>query len=418
LPKVTTRVGTLPPPVPPKDTVIPIHTSDRATFKQCRRKWDWSSPMRSNLRPNPRINGIALPLWFGTGIHLCLERMYDPTLSRDPVETFRTWYNLQTIGGMVSRQEYDDGFANGLHILSYHLDNGVPNEFHVEGLFEVLPDPDPEEFEAHLELGVGMMEFYRDYAAKNDNFAVIATEHDFSVPLWADDDHDHFLMGDGKPVHYRGRMDLIIQDLETGRYGIMDHKTAAKADGEEYAKKLEKDEQVTSYMWAAEQEARIHDLEYKEIDFVLYNTLWKGFPRPPMITAQTKQFPDGRPSIDRNQMTTAALWYQAVKDRNLDWWVENDKKAQSYAQYLLESGDSMFIRRDMVRRNRAEIQSAGTRILDEVHDMLSSDLRIYPNPTAHWSCLRCPFRSPCIARDDGSDWQAMIDDGYVGNYDR
>lgn len=418
---ISTPVGKLPPPPPPKDQVIPIHTSDRAAFKRCRRYWDWSSPIRQNLRTNPRLHGISFPLWFGTGVHLALERNYNPALSEDPVATFRTWFDVQTKGGMIDYNLYNMGYAGGLPAWKDGIIIGPDLKVRVEGLFDILPDPDLDEFQKHYDLGVGMMTFYKEYAAKNDTFAVIAAEHDFSVPLGLD---VPVIPGPGqetlttKPVHYRGRMDLVIQDLETGQYGIMDHKTAAPADGEEYIKKLVKDEQVTSYVWAAEREAEIYDLEYKQIDFVLYNTLWKVYPREPDITTVTKNFPEGRPSIDRNKPTTAALWYQAIKDRNLDWWVENDEKAAAYAQWLLDTGDGLFVRRDIVRRNRYEVQSAGSRILDEVHDMLSPDLRIYPNPTAHWSCIRCAFRDPCIGRDDGSDWQEMIDNNYVSNWDR
>jgi len=418
---INTQVGKLPPPIPPKSEVIPIHTSDRGTFKQCRRKWNWSSPMRENLRTNPRIHGISFPLWFGTGIHLAMELYYNPTLKLDPVNTFTTWYDVQTKGGMIDYMIYDLGYASGLpHLGEYDIAEGVTQTHHVEGLFDVIPDVDLDEFQAHLELGIGMMTFYKEYADRHDNFAVIAAEHDFSVPLMdkSEDGIDYYITHGTKQVHYRGRMDVIIQDLETGRYGIMDHKTAAPADGDEYIKKLEKDEQVTSYMWAAEREAEIHDLEYKNIDFVIYNTLWKAFPKPPDITSITKNFPQGRPSIDRTKPTSAALWYEAVKERDLDWWVENDDKAKAYAQYLLDSGDGLFVRRDYVRRNRHELRSAGQRILDEASDMLAPDLRVYPNFTTSYSCLRCPFRNPCLAMDDGSDWQEMIDNNYVGNYDR
>ena len=417
MPKIVTRVGALPPPVPPKSQIIPIHTSDRASFKHCRRYWDWTSPIRSNLRMSPSVYGINLPMWFGTGIHLALEMHYSPEWERDPVEVFRTWWEYQTKGGFIPGHEYQAGFANGLPVeWSGDVAEGVTNTYRVTGLLDLLPDPVLEELETHLELGVGMMEFYKSYADKHDNFAVIAAEHDFSIPLGMEVFKP---TGSAKyPVHYRGRMDLIIQDLETGRYGIMDHKSAAKADSEQYIRKLEKDEQCTSYMWSAEREAELYDLEYKQIDFVLYNTLWKGYPKPPNITTATKNFPQGRPSIDRNQMTTPGLWYAAVKERGLEEWIAENENVKAYAQYLIDAGDSMFVRRDMVRRNRYEIESCGSRILDEVHDMLAPDVRVYPNPTSNYRCLNCAFRLPCIAKDDGSDWEQMLEDGYESNYDR
>ena len=60
-----------------KDVVVPpgavlepgslgIHTSDRALFKRCRRKWAWSSPVRRGLVP---VGESPTPLWFGSGFH-------------------------------------------------------------------------------------------------------------------------------------------------------------------------------------------------------------------------------------------------------------------------------------------------------------------------------------------------------------
>ena len=53
--------------LPDKFDIIPIHTSDRGTFKRCRRLWNWKSPSRMNLVQRADIYGISsafsLPLW-------------------------------------------------------------------------------------------------------------------------------------------------------------------------------------------------------------------------------------------------------------------------------------------------------------------------------------------------------------------
>src|SRR4051812_5729556 len=90
------------PVIPSKHDIIPIHASDRGTFKSCRRRWDWSSPMRNNLAPKPEEHGVVMPLWFGSGIHWALRHYYDPLLKRDPVETFKTWWDIQWNGGYVT----------------------------------------------------------------------------------------------------------------------------------------------------------------------------------------------------------------------------------------------------------------------------------------------------------------------------
>ena len=267
-------------------------------------------------------------------------------------------------------------------------------------------DPDNFKFEAHKQLGIGMMQFYKEYAEREDRFTVVAPEHEFSVPIY--DPNGNVLMHQGKEVHYRGKQDGIILDQETERYGILETKTAVKID-EEYHRKLEKDEQVTSYLWAAEQEAALHGLEYKEMDYVLYNALRKAFPRSPT------QLKSGLPSINRQEeSTTYDLFLEYVKKYNLEVWFQDNEKAQAYAHYLREIGDGQFIQRNKVRRNRAEIESAGERIFMETMDMLDNP-RIYPNVTNDWPCLNCEFRAPCIMADDGSNAELYLEDYYVKN---
>jgi hypothetical protein len=42
----------------------------------------------------------------------------------------------------------------------------------------------------------------------------------------------------------------------------------------------------------------------------------------------------------------------------------------------------------------------------------------YPNPTKNYGCLNCVFRGPCIAAESGDDYAAMLEDGFMPNWDR
>src|SRR5262245_20908659 len=173
---VDTSVKPLGVEIPSKWDIIPIHASDRETFKACRRRWAWSSPSRRNLVPRVASHGVRIPLWFGSGIHQALERYYSP-LREDPVTVFETWYNLEWNGGLVHEDE-----------LSRYADrepvNGPqPETYWISGLKDLLPSDQTEEFELHRELGIGMLTYYKEYAVENDNFDVISTEHLFSVPI-------------------------------------------------------------------------------------------------------------------------------------------------------------------------------------------------------------------------------------------
>jgi len=421
---------------PSKWDIIPLHTSDRAAFKYCRRQWHWSSPARSNLIPRSRVYGIREPLWFGTGIHYVLERFYDPFLQEDPVATWMSWFDLQWEGGQVTS---DDIKRHGLVDRDpVEQDDGT---FVVKGLRDILPMPDEEHFMEVRGLGVGMMEFYKDYAAaNNDGFRTIAVEHEFSIPV-LDLDGKPLYMQDRrtmpenwvpnkelenfygplmeerkhvwyKQVHTRGRMDKVVQETEgIGRYGIHDYKTTSRLD-DDYFRALELDEQGTFYLWAAEREAQMFDLEYDNVDFIVFEAILKAFPTPPTILKS------GLPSINRQtESPTAEMFEKCIDELGIRMIYDNDIKMQEYYTWLLEKGDKRFIHREETARNKTQRKNAGIRLYFEALDMLS-DPRIYPSPKKEYGCINCAFRAPCIAAEDGSDWKSMIHDGYVANWDR
>lgn len=424
-----------PPVVPSKWDIIPIHTSDRAAFKDCRRRWAWGSPSRRNLVPKASVMGVRLPLWFGTGIHYALERYYGH-LQEDPVAVFQTWFHLQWHGGLIHESElteYSDrepspGPTDGTYM--------------VEGLKDIMPfaDDKEEEFMDHLELGIGMLTFFVDHAQRHDDFRVIQNEHMFSVPIIAPNGRpmyaeDNRIMPEDweptdeankygrlcigrkngkiyKQVHARGRMDQIIQENETGTYAIRDYKTVGKLD-DDYFRHLELDEQCTTYLWAAPLEAELYGYEYTEINRIYYVALRKAFPRPPT------ELKNGMPSIAKTtESTTPEMFTQYIKDHNLQVVYDNSPTLQSYFAYLLEKGEKQFIWIEPATRNKTQILNAGLRLYHEAIDMLDKDLILYPNPSKNYTCLNCQFRTPCLAAEDGSDWKFMLNSNYVSNYDR
>ena len=139
----------------------------------------------------------------------------------------------------------------------------------------------------------------------------------------------------------------------------------------------------------------------------------KNYPKPPTILKS------GFLSCNRQEEgTTAELFMQSVKEHGLELWYEDDERAQKYYDYLVRQGDDNFVQRDMVFRNEHEIKAAHEHIIMIAKEMLREDIPLYPTPTGAQSCLKCVFRMPCIAKDDGSDWQGMLEDGYEYNRDR
>lgn len=439
------------PPTPSKWDIIPIHTSDRASFKFCRRQWAWSSPSRDNLVPKAMVHGVREPLWFGTGIHYALQKYYSP-LREDPEVAFTKWFHLQWNGGLITEdeiKEYVDRnpvFVKQEPLTQSDADGRVvweghpPAIYRVDGLKDILPFPDEEKFLGLLDLGQGMMRFYKDYSEREDNFAVIALEHEFSVPILGPNGeplymYDHRKMPEGwqptdtqnnygylnlvdddpivckKQVHARGRMDVIVQDQTSGQFGVRDYKTTSRLD-DDYFRHLDLDEQCTSYLTLGEIEAKTYGLEYSSLDYIDYVALLKAYPKPPT------PLKSGLPSLNRQtESTTALMFEQYIKDNGLEPIFKIDEKMQAYYSWLVEMGEKMFIHVKPVRRNKMQKTNAMIRLYYEAIDMLS-DPRLYPNPTKNYGCLNCIFRAPCIAVESGADYKSMLEDGYVPNWDR
>lgn len=407
-----------PPPIPNKYDIIPIHASDVASFLRCRRYWDWSSPARLNLRRRVDINGVNPNLWFGTGIHYALEMYYNPYLQRDPVEAWLEWYHLQWEGGIVTENWLELTYDAHPEYIGEPVgeDNDNVVLYKIRGLRDIHPNPDPEEFEGYKQLGVGMLNFYKEYAAKNDNFVVIAAESTFSIPLGferVDTREESPNYGKLVEVHARGKRDAIIYYPHLERFGIMDHKTAATME-EEYFVKLENDPQVSTYMWASQMEAILHDLPYTRIDRCLYNVLRKAYPKPPTILK------DGiSPSVNRkDECTTAELFAEYIKSAGIQELYEADSKWQAYYNWLVERGDKLFVERRDVLRNKQQLEAQDRHIKAIANEMLRPDVAIYPTPSSSYSCTRCQFRVPCLLADSGGAYIETLSDSYEENKGR
>lgn len=417
--------------IPNRYEVIPIHNSDRGSFKRCREYWNWSSPARQNLMVRADVHGINIPMFFGTGIHYALQSHYTPELRRDPVESFKTWFDVQWRGGIVTTEWLDlvyDLEPQPVQYKTHDSDEIVLEMYQVRGLEDILPDPNHEEFDELFVIGIEMMKFYKEYAAVHDDFEPIVAEHDFSVPIW-DYENDCIMKrvdvreespnyGKELEVHARGRQDVIKQNVATGRMGIIDHKTTARIDEDLYIK-LETDEQCTTYLWAAQIEAQYYDLPHKNepLEEVLFNVLRKAYPKPPTLLKDGYSF-----SVNRQSESTTYDMLMAYIDslgEKTKWlWPSGFSPTQTeYIKYLRDVGDEQFIIRKHVKRNQHQLRNMGERIYMEACDMLD-DPRIYNNLRNDYTCINCQFRAPCLAKMSNDDWEQLINDNYVVSKDR
>lgn len=327
---------------------LEIHTSDRANFKRCRRRWNMTSPIRQNLTP---ISQSKIELWFGTGVHFALEDFHGYNRFGDPRKALEAYANA-----------------------------------HIKGKLAL-----PENAEEYVsDTGYNMLTHYLDWLETRDEFKTV----------WID----------GKPqvevrrlitipglddVDYSVTFDRVMTD-PYGRWWICDYKTAAQMD----TNKLPTDPQITSYLLFAPS-------VYPDAEFegMVYLQLRKAYPKTPLALKT------GGLSMNKSQLTTRGVYLRELKKmygNNIPSkyvpFLDMLSKEES------PEGDK-FIRRDFVRRNRYALEAEYEKIIQEVTEMRLPTLPLYPNPTRDcmWDCA---VRSVCLAMDDGSDWEAILKDNY------
>ena len=296
----------------------------------------------------PIRNAVALN--FGTAVHAAMAVYYDPKTWGDDVR-------VETIT------------AFDLSILSMKGD---------------VPD---DKYQELKDLGRGMLKYYFMWAPRYDRGQPILVEQEFEVPIPDPYGLSDQLYWEGIPVFYQGRFDKL--EVDDGEYWLDDYKTCVSFCDPEI---LELDEQCKSYAWAAQLQLGIPIVGIK------YTELRKSVPHPP------KELVRGGLSVAKNQLTTFELFVATA--RRLGYPLE------PYLDYLdfLKESPKQFVRRSRNHYSQKELENQGIQIGLEAIDMLN-DPSIYPSPN-RMECQRCAFRTPCLAENDGSDVEWILNDSY------
>lgn len=333
----------------PKEKIAVIRTSDRITFRRCRRKWAWSSHLRGNLGNKEGQS----PLWMGSGFHFALEDFHGLNQFGSASDAFRAYVQ-------ATRR----------------------NAKHARAL--------PATWMEDSELACGMLDYYSQHWLRNRDplktfvwNGIPQTEVNFRVDIpfnakkWGYD-----------RVVYSGTIDRVIID-ENGQLWIVEYKTAKAIQ----TLHLANDSQVSSYCWAG-------NLLYGQpITGVIYQQHRKDIPHEPKILAT------GRLSTDKRQLITHAAFrnqivniYGAVAVAPKDY--------VDLLNYLAEQETprkDKFVQRDYIQRNVQQAEAEGVKIMMEIEEMLNPDLPLYPNPDRTCQFM-CSFNGPCVSMDDGSDY--------------
>lgn len=378
--------------------------------------------------------------WFGTAIHFAMEDYFGYNKFGDPRRAFKAYYNSFKPEDRPegAEEHYDLGLAMLTYFLEWYPKHNNDMQFQTLWLDEkdqqVLPNTPGSrpavEQEFLFDLGYRVLvdvatgKMIKEWDREHDMLFDIETYH----PEWSKNDRmepDKVEIGEGArhyywmhkvdrdaitfvgqttsmeltevkvvPICYHGTMDKMVTD-RFGRWWILDYKTAKGAD----TRKLETDDQISAYMWAAEQR-----FQHPIYGFI-YLQLTKDVAKPP------KRLKDGSLSVDKKQKTTYCLFKEEViKDfGSVNKAPNKIVDMLNHLADLDEPEGDRFIRWDFVTRNANQKIETYKNILAETKMMLDTTMRLYPNPTRDcgWDC---PFRQICIAMDKGEeDIQPLID---------
>jgi len=342
-----------------------IHISDIRTFKSCRRKWNWSSPLREGLEPSVPY----VPFFTGRAIHYCLENFYGP--KHTPM----------------------------LESLSVFLE---VEKGEMERVGKLWPQ-ESELIAEQIVLINGMLQHYTEWVEqdiskwsdKNLDFWKLETE--FSVPLRTPN---------GRPsprVFLAGRFDGVVRRKDDGSYWLLEHKTTRSIS--ELVSSLDNDEQAGAYLIAAGELLSIQPTG------VLYNVMRKKIPTEPMLLqsgllSQNKQIDTTVYAYIRAAQRAHEADFPDLKERNkfiMDQYGE-------FLQHLMDQGNKFFLRVPIYRTGM-EMQQLQHDLWTVALEMVRPSTPIYPAPS--WNnCKFCHFRSPCLATNSGADVGIILDNEY------
>jgi hypothetical protein len=335
-----------------------IHISDVRTYKQCRRKWNWSSPLRRNLEPNVPY----APFFSGRLIHHCLEHYYR---SHTP---FTDSFNVF----MAHEQKLMDEAGK-------------------------LWPAEAQIVQDQLALCAGMLNHYALWIDSeqsrwsDDNLEFITLEESFSVPFFTPSGYR------SPKIYLGGRRDGLVRRRDDGTYWIWEVKTTRSID--ELRRSLDNDEQAGTYLLAAQIQYNV------KISGVLYNILRKKLPTIPDVLKSG--FLTKRMDLD----TTAQAYADAVK-RNHPGWTHQQRMDEygDIIRSLLDKGNTFFARIP-IYRSQKEISELAQNLRLTALEMTRKSTPLYPAPS--WmNCNFCHFRGPCLQMNAGGDTEFLLAQEY------
>ena len=340
-----------------KNSATEIHISDVRTFRQCRRKWGWSSALKRNLEPY-----ITYPPFFtGRGIHEALERYY-----RDGVDIIAAFVDFVGAETALMKEQ------------------------------GALWPQEEDTLEEQITLAFGVLHHYRAWQAQDTkkysdrNLKFLELEYPFNVPFTLPSGRN------SRKLTIAGRLDGLVYNTLTDEYWIWETKTARSV--QQLVDSLGNDEQSALYMYAAQK------IFKHPIAGVLYNVMRKKIPVHPRILQSEL--------LSKSAIDTTAFMYRAdIAEQHPDW--QEDTIQEFYGDILakLEENETKYFIRWPVHKSSAQIKIVMDGIYATAMEMLNPKTVLYPSP--NWmQCNFCNFKSPCLTMSMGGDYEVLLREEY------
>lgn len=360
--------------------LIEIHTSDRQTFKRCRRRFQWGSTTRDNL---VKVGQPENPNFFlGTGFHFALEDYWGWRRFAHPALAFAAYYDAQKADDLPDEAEALLDLAIGM--LSYYVEDWLaqwPEPY--ETLWVPNAQTGRSEPQCEVEVKIDITDMLFEQAEKDGGSEWLAE------------------VLNGRRVVYVTTYDRVVIDAHE-RILVEDYKTAAQFDD----LNLQTNPQAGAYDWSA-------DLFYSPLGFKVEGMIWeqhkKAVPAAPRLVNVGKK--NEGLSLNMAQHTTYRLYLREVKRHyNGEVPLQYSEIIGALANSQDDNGDG-FIRREILRRNSHQREIEQANLIAEVLEMLDPGLPLYPNFTR--DCSGCPFKIPCLVMGDGGDFEHVLATEYT-----
>lgn len=365
-----------------------IATEDLASFRRCRRQWDFGGRERRNLVP------VQPP----AGSHL----------------------------GQALREALDIYYFPGM----WDWDRALTFPLVIQGFERAMAGQratsDDEAWQRQLEVGKRLLTRYATWAPTVDGFSPVMVQPDFEV-LLPDPARPEagIVTPAGAAVRYGGRIDMLAVDASDS-YWIVRHR-AVPGDWPT-TEELVHDEEAIAACWA---------WEYFYPGMTITGTIYNEFglvpgSSPPPPATEPARAPAGSSGPARKpglvdlvrDIVAAARDAQGgvvgpvrqheasgggrsvPQHRRLYAAAPEPKHAKRVVQHVGEG-----FRRTLVRRSPEELDAAWRRLAADASLIVAPDLTIEANPSDA-NCPPCPFRSPCDAMFAGDDAEGILRSAY------